>query len=56
MAVHEFICCLCGKKFHGWGNNPYPVNKDAGTECCDSCDDTKVVPARIAEVLKGGQS
>ena len=38
-------CCICGKKFEGWGNNPYPV-KDSG-ECCDECNWDKVIPARL---------
>ena len=38
-------CCLCGKKIL-FGNNPYPV-RDHG-ECCDECNMSKVIPARIA--------
>ena len=46
-----FICCLCGKRSLGWGdnqeygNNPSPL-KDKG-ECCDKCNSTKVIPARL---------
>ena len=46
-----FICCLCGKRSLGWGdnqeygNNPRPL-KDKG-ECCDNCNETKVIPARL---------
>jgi hypothetical protein len=40
------ICCLCGKKFRGWGNNPYPLEKTEKT-CCDSCNVSKVIPARF---------
>lgn len=40
------ICVLCGKKdFKEWGNNPYPL-KESGI-CCDSCNNTKVVPERM---------
>jgi len=39
------ICVLCGKAFKEYGNNPAPL-KDEG-ECCDSCNDTKVLPARF---------
>lgn len=46
------ICCICGKPFTGWGNNPYPVVKTDGAECCDECNLEKVVPARIIAVTK----
>lgn len=39
------ICCICGKEFDGYGNNPYPV-KDKGC-CCDECNANAVIPARI---------
>ena len=35
----EHICCICGKEFKGYGNNPYPVNKEEGARCCDECND-----------------
>ena len=38
-------CCICGKKFEGWGNNPAPV-KIRG-RCCDDCNSTQVIPARL---------
>ena len=46
-----FICCLCNKRSFGWGdnqecgNNPAPL-KEKG-ECCDYCNDTKVLVARL---------
>jgi hypothetical protein len=40
-------CCLCGKEFTGWGNNPWPVDKDPSHKCCNKCDAEKVIPARI---------
>ena len=44
-------CCLCGEKYVGWGNNAEPL---AEGECCDMCNITRVIPARIlnAEVKK----
>lgn len=45
-------CCICGKEFKGWGNNPYPVNKDEDARCCDDCNSAFVIPARIAELAK----
>lgn len=38
-------CCICGKEFEGWGNNPYPVKEEG--ECCDECNFMYVLPARI---------
>lgn len=40
-------CCIYGEKFTGWGNNPAPV-KTRG-ECCDACNSSVVVPARLAQ-------
>lgn len=42
-------CCICGKKIIGYGNNAEPVKK--GT-CCDECNMTVVIPARIAGIKK----
>ncbi len=39
------ICCLCKKEMHEFGNNPYPL-KETGS-CCNVCNYTKVIPARI---------
>lgn len=38
-------CVLCGKYFDEWGNNPYPITTKGS--CCNFCNDTKVLPARI---------
>ena len=48
--LNEHVCSICGKKFTGWGNNPYPVTKGENDKCCDKCNEEKVVPARIAEL------
>lgn len=48
MTNQEYVCCICGKKFTGWGNNPWPVVKDEDALCCDGCNATAVLPARIA--------
>lgn len=40
-------CCLCGKKFIGYGNNPSPL-KDKG-ECCDDCN-FKVISERLRRI------
>ena len=43
--MEKKICCICGKEFEGWGNNPYPL-KEEGL-CCDECNFNKALPARI---------
>lgn len=44
--MKEQKCCLCGKKLDGeFGNNPFPL-KEKGS-CCNYCNTTKVIPARI---------
>ena len=46
-ANDKYVCCICGKEFEGWGNNPYPVVKDEDARCCDDCNAMCVIPARI---------
>lgn len=45
-------CCICGKEFEGYGNNPYPVCKGEDDRCCDECDAMYVIPARIVELIR----
>ena len=45
------ICCICGKEFNGYGNNPEPVmpienEKGVRNYCCDWCDFFVVLAAR----------
>ena len=42
------VCVICGKEFEGYGNNPEPV-KDHG-QCCDECNLTYVIPARLSMI------
>ena len=51
MANKTFTCCLCGKKFIGYGNNPWPCNTDPEARCCDDCNSKKVIPARILQLM-----
>lgn len=48
IAMEKHMCCICGKEFTGYGNNPEPV-KESGV-CCDECNADKVIPARIAMI------
>ena len=43
----EKICCICGKKFIGWGNNPEPVKHEG--VCCDECNNSVVLSARLIQ-------
>ena len=45
-------CCICGCKFEGFGNNPAPVVKGGCAVCCEFCNDTVVIPARIKQMLE----
>ena len=49
-----YICCLCGKRDYGFGNNPYPLCEDGDFEsrCCDDCNTKLVIPARIGKSYK----
>ena len=54
MENKERICCICGKKFRGWGNNPYPVSKHPDARCCDECNGTYVITARLNQIYGDG--
>lgn len=56
--LEEKTCCICGKKFIGWGNNPYPLcdKDDYESRCCDECNDNHVIPARLAILASRGKS
>jgi len=41
-------CVLCGYKIFGYGHNPAPL---ASGRCCDICNDTKVIPARLSSLF-----
>lgn len=57
--MEGFRCVLCGKWTLGWGdnkefgNNPEPL-AEPDKQCCDKCNEEKVIPARIAEIKKRG--
>ena len=47
-------CCICNEEIKpdqvtGWnqGNNAEPVKEG---RCCDDCNNTKVIPARLKEL------
>lgn len=47
-TVDESTCVFCGVEITDYGNNPAPL-KDEG-RCCDHCNLTKVIPARLEQV------
>ncbi len=41
-------CCFCGKECENeWGNNPAPASTDSNAKCCNECNATIVIPARL---------
>jgi len=38
-------CTICKETITGYGNNAQPINDG---RCCDKCNDSHVVPLRIA--------
>lgn len=40
-------CCICGEPIVGYGHNPNPVKKNG--RCCNDCNATVVIPARLEE-------
>lgn len=46
--MEKKICCICGKEFNNYGNNPYPVKNEG--RCCDECNMKYVIPARVQKL------
>jgi hypothetical protein len=42
-------CSLCGGPYDHFGNNPEPL-KDVEERCCDNCNTSKVIPARLRRI------
>lgn len=42
------FCCICGRKFKGYGNNPVPL-KTYG-RCCDECN-ALAIKARLEKFV-----
>ena len=54
LKVYDFACCICGKGSKGFGNNPETVGAlkySLDAQCCDECNDTVVVPARLGAMF-----
>lgn len=47
------VCCICGKECENeYGNNPYPLFTGKDERCCDKCNDSYVLYARLNRVSK----
>jgi len=46
--MREYKCIFCNLEFQGHGNNPNPVEKRG--RCCNNCNATIVIPARIKDM------
>ena len=40
-------CCICGKEFYGYCNNPEPYMPHSKGMCCDDCNMKYVIPSRM---------
>lgn len=45
--MEKHVCCICGKEFEGYGNNPEPVKPFDEGRCCDECNANAVIPKRM---------
>lgn len=43
--MNKKTCCICGKDFEGFGNNPQPVKSEG--VCCNTCNMSIVITARV---------
>jgi hypothetical protein len=43
------VCSICRLAFVEFGNNAWPINKG---RCCNICNDTVVIPARLRMIQK----
>jgi hypothetical protein len=48
-----YTCCICGREFHNYGNNPQPISQKIEDRCCNECNLKHVMPARIARHVMG---
>ena len=50
--IKDDICCICGEKIEGYGNNPEPYMPAEAGRCCDLCNQKFVIPARLNQQQK----
>ena len=49
----KWRCSLCNKLCEGFGHNPEPLDSFEN-RCCDECNETQVIPMRIANIRQKG--
>jgi len=49
MEEKKKICCICGKRYTGFGNNAEPFKEG---RCCDCCNQNWVIPGRIMRMME----
>ena len=53
----SYQCSICENHFSGYGHNPHPVDDTEGARCCDRCNSSVVIPARLKNyILFGSES
>ena len=52
----SYQCCICENQFSGYGHNPQPVDDTEGARCCDRCNSSVVIPARLKNYILGSES
>lgn len=53
MYTKTGFCSLCGGPYERYGNNPEPL-RTVHERCCGDCNETKVIPARLAAIAEKG--
>ena len=42
------LCCICDESYITGGHNPYPIFQlSEAKQCCNKCNEKKVIPARM---------
>lgn len=52
MKLEPYVCSICHEQSNGYGNNAWPIND---SRCCDFCNTTVVIPARIRSMTRKQQ-
>ena len=64
MLDKEYVCCICGDIFNGYGNNPWgaiqpepngvikELEFNDNDRCCDECNNQFVIPGRLWHMRK----
>jgi len=50
--ANKELCCICGKRIEGFGNNAQPI---ADGRCCDDCN-RAVINAKFDKIFSDGDA